>query len=116
MRIWTKPYRKRDGEFMVYLNNDRGVSLGISQQRGYQSSKASRGEKNLWEAFCEATKSSTPVATGAAMSKHHEEFFLTFNDIAFAITDVATVGGVPTGSDGLFVVRDGNVFNANFSN
>ena len=38
-----------------------------------------------------------------------------FNDVSFAVTDVAQIGGVSTGSDGLFVVRNGNVFKPRFN-
>lgn len=115
MEIWVKPYRKINGELMFYLNNDRGVSLGISEDRGYQSSKASQGQKKLWSAFCQATREAAPIATGADMQKHNEEFLTMFNDVSFAVTDIAQIGGVSTGSDGLFVVRDGNVFKPRFN-
>ena len=88
--------------------------MGISQDKGYQSSKASQGQKNLWIAFCEATREAKPIVTGAVMSKHNEEYLTMFNDISFAITDIAQVGGVSTASDGMFIVRDGNVLEPRF--
>ncbi len=109
MKITINPYHRRDGSTMIYINNDRKVSIGISADRGYQSSKASAGQKKLWEAFCRATREAPAIAEGADMSKHDEFKIKMFNDVAFAITDVATVGGVSTGEDGLFVVRDGRV-------
>lgn len=115
MNIWIKPYIKRDGEMMFYINNDRGVSLGISKGTGYQSSKASNGQKNLWSAFCQAARDADVIATGADMAKHDEPGFMMFNGIGFAVTDVATVGGVATGSDGLFVVVGDKIVNARFS-
>lgn len=47
MQITVKPYMRRDGSVMVYLNNDRGVSLGLSPEYGYQSSKATVGGVNV---------------------------------------------------------------------
>ena len=114
MQIWIKPYRKKNGELMFYINNNRGVSLGISRDRGYQSSKATQGQKKLWTAFCDATREATPIATGAVMKKHNEESLTMFNDVSFAVTDIAQIGGISTGSDGLFVVRNGNVFEPRF--
>lgn len=104
MQIWIKPYLRRDGTTMFYINNDRKVSIGISAEKGWQSSKASAGEQKLWNAFCAAARDAIPVATGADMTKHEEFSIMMFNDIGFAMTDVATVGGVATGGDGLFVV------------
>lgn len=46
------------------------------------------------------------------MSKHSEWSFTMFNGVSFAITDVAEIGGVSVGSDGLYVVRDGRVMAA----
>lgn len=104
MEIWIKPYIRRDGSVMYYINNDRKVSIGISPEKGWQSSKASDGQKKLWNAFCVAARDAKAIATGADMAKHGEDGFMMFNDIGFAMTDVAEVGGVSTGADGLFVV------------
>lgn len=114
MQIWIKPFMRRDGSMMFYINNDRKVSIGISAERGYQSSKASAGEKKLWEAFCHATREGEAVATGADMSRHDEIKVEMFNGVSFAVTDIATVGGVNVGEDGLYVVRDGRVMRPRF--
>lgn len=112
MKISINPYRRRDGSLMVYLNNDRGVSLGLSAEHGYQSSKASAGQAKLWQAFCAATRETADIAIGANMDSHAEWSMTLFNGVSFAITDVASVGGVPVGADGLYVVRDGRVMPA----
>jgi uncharacterized protein (DUF983 family) len=104
MEIWIKPYLRRDGTTMFYINNDRKVSIGISAERGFQSSKASAGETKLWNAFCAAARAAEPIATGADMSKHDEPSVMMFNNIGFAVTDVAMVGGVSTNADGVFVI------------
>ena len=115
MQIWVKPYRKKNGELMYFINNDRGVSLGISSDRGYQPTKATQGQTNLWTAFCEAIKEAKPIATDAVMAEHNEEHLTMFNNVSFAVTDVAKVGGISTGSDGLFIVHDGNIFEPRFN-
>ena len=109
MKITVNPYRRRDGSIMFFINNDRKVSVGISPEKGYQSSKATAGEQKLWNAFCAATRDAEAIGTGADMDKHDEYKFTMFNGITFAMTDVATIGGVNVGSDGLYVVRDGRV-------
>lgn len=115
MQIWVKPYQRRDGSVMVYINNDRKVSLGISPETGYQSSKATAGQQKLWQAFCTAAREADSIASGADMNQHGEWSMTMFNGISFAMTDIATVGGVSTGSDGMFVVVDGAVKNARFT-
>lgn len=112
MNISVKSYRRRDGSIMIYLNNDRGVSLGLSPEKGYQFSKATAGEQKLWHAFCQATREAKAVATGADMAAHDEWKMTLFNGITFAITDVATVGGARVGSDGLYIVREDRVMPA----
>ena len=115
MNIWCKPYRRRDGEIMIYVNNDRKVSIGISADRGWQSSKASAGQKKLWDAFCAATRDGEAIATGCDMAAHDEwKLGPMYNGISFAITDIATVGGKSVGADGLYVVRDGKAMKPRF--
>lgn len=110
MHIWIKTYRRRDGEIMIYLNNDRGVSLGISHDQGYQSSKASQGQKNLWTAFFEAMAAATPIAEAIDVAEHNEwKLSIDWADVHFVITDIATVGGQSVSSDGLYVVHKGRL-------
>ena len=114
MKIWIKPYLRRDGSVMFFLNNDRKVSLGLTPENGYESSKASAGQKKLWETFCRATRESAALAEGADMTGHSEFKMTLFNGITFAMTDIATIGGVSVGSDGLFIVREGRVMAPQF--
>ena len=93
MKIWIKPYLRRDGSVMFFLNNDRKVSLGLTPENGYESSKASAGQKKLWETFCRATRESAALAEGADMTGHSEFKMTLFNGITFAMTDTATIGG-----------------------
>ena len=39
MRVTFKPYRRKDGSFMLYINNDRKVSVGVSPEKGFGLSK-----------------------------------------------------------------------------
>lgn len=114
MKITVKPYRRRDGSIMFYLNNNRKVSVAITPENGFQSSKATQGELKLWNAFCAATRDSPCVAENADIEKHNEFKFTMFNGISFAITDVGMIANVNTGADGLFVVRDGRIMRPYF--
>ena len=86
MKIWIKPYLKRDGEIMYFINNDRKVSIGISAHRGYTPSKSTQGQKKLWEAFINAVRTATPIAEGADMNKHTEPHLTMFNKICLLYT------------------------------
>lgn len=99
---------------MVFLNNDRNVSVGLTQESGYQSSKSTAGQAKLWSAFCQCVDDATPIASGCDLNAHNEFHFKLFNGIAFALTDVAEIGGVSVASDGLYVVKDGNIYAPRF--
>lgn len=115
MDIWIKPYRKRDGEVMFFINNERRVSVGISKGKGYQSSKATEGEKKLWAEFCEMPSVLEPIADGADMAKHDGEYITLFNGITIALTDTAEVGGVSVKSDGVYLVKEGRIYSARYN-
>lgn len=110
MKISIRPYMRRDGSPMVYINNDRKVSIGLSEERGYQSTKATEGQKKLWDAFWSSFSQLTPIADGAKAEMHTEWKLEISRDTFFAITDTATVGGVNVESDGLYVVHKGQIY------
>ena len=114
MDIWIKPYRKRDGELMYFINNERGVSIGISHKQGYMPSKATQGQKKLWQGFHDALKNANPIAEGCDLSKHNEPSLTMRSQISFVITDVAVVGNVKLESDGLYVVKEGKIYQSRF--
>lgn len=115
MKITVKPFKKRDGSVMFFINNDRKVSIGINVETGFQSSKATQGELKLWNAFCKATREGAAVAENIDIEKHQEFKFTMFNGISFAMTDVAEIAGVNVGSDGLFIVRNGRAMKPHFN-
>jgi hypothetical protein len=107
MKISLKPYTRRDGSVMFYLNNDRGVSLGLSAEREYQSSKASAGQAKLWSAFCRAVRLDATMRDRPAVAAAHAEPKLTlFTGTTICATDTATVGGVSVGADGSYAIRE----------
>lgn len=106
MKITLKPYTRRDGSVMFYLNNDRGVSVGLSQERGFQSSKATGGEQKLWTAFCQAVAlNATMRDKPASPALHTEPKIALFTDVTICCTDIAEVGGVSVGEDGGYAIR-----------
>lgn len=116
MKIKLNPYRRRDGGWMLYLNNDRLVSIGVSADRGFSpyGRGATEGQRKLWEAAVAAVQRlAVAPAAPIDMGMHAEPKAELGPPLGWlAITDVATVGGVTVGSDGAWLVLpDGRVFN-----
>jgi hypothetical protein len=107
MRIWIKPYRKKNGELMFYVNNDRRCSIGFSDSNSFTPYQrgATKGQRKLLYELLSRLESAAPIATGADPERHTEEKVDFVNGWIAAITDVATVGGVSTGSDGIFLIN-----------
>jgi hypothetical protein len=112
MNIKFNPYRRRDGTWMIYVNNDRGVSIGLSEERGFSpyGRDSTEGKRKLFNAMMPALRAAAenrgPVDYAAhAEPKADLDFF------KLLITDVATVGGLPVGSDGAYLLlNDGRLF------
>lgn len=106
MRLVFKPYRRRDGSIMIYLNNDRGVSIGISQEHGFGAlTKMTPGQRKLLDAAKGAFMQHAKPFSGDLAA--HTEDKAECGPYTLAVTDVATIGGQSVGSDGAYVVRDG---------
>ncbi len=111
MRIGFKPYRRRDGSWMLYLNNDRGVSVGISPEKGFGLfTKLTGGQRKLIDAASGVFASSAAPFTGDLAA--HGETVAECGPYTLAITDVASVGGMPVGEDGGYIIRDGAILRA----
>lgn len=48
MKLVFKPYLKRDGTAMIYINNDRKVSVGVSADQGFGQAKP-RATESIWD-------------------------------------------------------------------
>jgi hypothetical protein len=111
MKICFKPYLKKNGELMLYINNNRGVSLGLSGSAPSYS-KMTPGQKKLWEAAQDYMIKKAERFTGD-LNNHHEPGFCAVRKVsqAFALagTDVATIGGMSVGSDGSYVIAHGGI-------
>lgn len=108
MEIWAKVYRKRDGSIMLYINNDRGVSLGISER--VFTSKLSNGQEKLLYSWLEAIDNDENARDfNGNFDAHTEDKAHLDFDINLYITDVATVCGQSVGSDGAYITRKGKI-------
>jgi len=102
--ITFRPYTRRDGELMLYVNSSTGVSIGLSSERGFApySQSATKGERNCWGAAHSAIRANGVKFTGD-LSAHAERKIL-MNGWALAFTDVASIGGMTVSSDGAYLV------------
>lgn len=108
MTITFKPYRRRDGSLMLYINNDRGVSIGLSPEKGFSAygKGSTEGQRKLSDAALAAFRAASKSFTGSVAA--HDEPKAECGNYILLITDNATIGGMKVGSDGAYVVRDGH--------
>lgn len=107
MNIFCKPYRRKDGSMMFYINNDRKVSLGFGEN--ILSTKLSDGQKKLLTAFYKKFNEVSYPFTKT--TSHAEDSNILFNDTELYITDVAKVCGSHVSSDGCYLYRNGRIAN-----
>jgi hypothetical protein len=108
MRLVFKPYLRRDGTAMFFLNNDRKVSVGCSPGAEYcPSTKLTAGQKNLINAAVRAFADSALPFTGSVEA--HAEGKSVCGRWTLLLTDVGSVGGMAVESDGAYLVRDGKI-------
>lgn len=118
MLIKFNPYKRRDGQIMLYANAvDRRTSVGISES-GVPAAYGKRttpGQRKIIEslgaalASIEAKGGAIEAVPDYASHADDKARLGDFGDLY--ITDVATVGGIATGSDGAFLARDGKLYN-----
>lgn len=106
MQVTFRPYRRRDGSVMIYINGSNGASVGLSDQP-LATSKLTKGQQNTLNAGLAAFNLHAEPFLGS-LGAHTEGQYLCGN-YTLCITDVATVGGHSTGADGAFLVRDGKI-------
>jgi hypothetical protein len=117
--IRINTYQKKDGSLMIYINNDRRVSIGISADRGFSpyGNGSTQGQRNLWDAFWSLVQTAEQF-TGD-LSTHDEPGFCAVRQlaegIALAGTDVCNIGGHKVGSDGSYVVVRGRILHCGTS-
>lgn len=111
MKIKLNVYKKKNGEYMIYANNDRGVSLGIGETFPslYGKFKATQGQIKIADALSNYFKNAKAIEIKAPLKTHEELFF----DNALGrvyLTDTATVCGISVKSDGAYLMRDEKLY------
>jgi hypothetical protein len=112
MEITFRPYKRKDGSLMLYINRSNRVALGISPEKGFTpyGTGSTDGMRNAYAAACSVIKIHGKPFTGD-LSKHTESGFCApvplANGWTLVGTDVAEIGGMKVGSDGHYLVADG---------
>lgn len=107
MKVSFKAYLRRDGSWMIYLNNDRNVSVGISENGYPPSMKQTQGQKNLINAALKTFNKNAKEFTGDIDA--HNEIKAICGPYTLLATDVCNIGGMVVGSDGGYIVRNGRI-------
>lgn len=105
------PYKKKNGDWMIYINRynpSNVVSLGIADR--VYTSKLTEGQSKLLNLFLKAIKQ-TEALCDFDMKQEHSEIKSRLDfDINMYITDVAKVGSVNVGEDGLYLAKENKLY------
>lgn len=117
MQIKFSPYKRRDGSLMLYINRSNKVSIGVSPERGYSpyGKGITPGQRNAYDAACRTARIAGVTFTGD-LARHSEGGFsapVECGAWTLVATDVATIGGMPVGGDGPYVVFENRIIRCN---
>lgn len=95
----------------AFNNGVKVANVCLFEGKPFQaySKYVSKGEANLVSKWANSFSETEPDATNIDQEKHTEEL-TTIGNFNIAFTDIATVGGVSTGSDGAFIILDANAY------
>lgn len=113
MLIKINPYLKRNGELMLFINNDRGVSIGDSGR--IFTSKLTNGQNKLLDKLSDFFDAAEYVYEGQLDFDSHKEKKALCDIGHLFLTDTATVAGINVGSDGVYLYRKNRLYNLNQS-
>lgn len=113
MTIIFKPYKRRDGSLMLYINRSNGVSVGLSPERGWApyGKDATPGKRNAMDASRKAFDLNSVPFTGD-LKNHTEGGFcapIECGPYTLVGTDVCDIGGMTVKSDGSYVISGGRI-------
>lgn len=109
--ITFKPYARRDGSMMLYINRSNGVSIGLSAERGFSAygKGVTPGQRNAMSVAFKTFREHAVPFTGD-LATHAETGFcapVECDKFVLVGTDTAIIGGMSVGSDGAYIVYDG---------
>lgn len=112
MSLKVSPYKKKNGDVMLYVNDySKKVSVGISDR--VYSTKLTKAQKNVLGEFFEKLNDSAPIIKDFhEVESHSEQKFVLDLGITIYITDRANVAGNAVGADGLYLEKAGKLYSA----
>ena len=108
--IWLRPYRRKSGKWMIYINNDRQCNIGISEACPLE--KLSINERKmllLWLDYLD--ENDTIPFTGRYEAHAEGKTHLAFG-IDLYVTECGCVGGQKVAENGCYLVRFNKLFKA----
>ena len=115
MEVKFNVYRKKNGELMLYANNDRRVSVAITQDKGVESpygKYSTNGKRNLIDKLDDAVASMDACHITGVEPRLHAEEWVKLGDFGYLLlTDVACISGIKVESDGAYLLKDGLLYN-----
>lgn len=106
--ITFNPYRKKNGDLMIYINRSNGVSVGVSDTGTPASRYMTKGKMNALNMGRDVFYQYAESFTGD-LAEHQETKVCLGNLYTLVFTDVANVGGMDVGADGAYLVRDNKI-------
>lgn len=113
MTITFKPYVRKNGSLMLYINRSNGVSVGIAPENGFSpyGKNTTQGQRNAYEAAVAAFDASAVPFTGDLKAHAEGGLCKPVECAGFTLvgTDMGNIGGMPVDSDGAYIVRGNKI-------
>lgn len=108
----VRPYIKKNNELMIYVNDyDRKISLPYGAD--IYTTKLTKGQKSLLSKFYETLDNTEPLIRNFEKKQEHDELHaVLYKGLEVYLTDVSKVCGNKVDGDGLYLLYNGNLYNA----
>ncbi len=105
-----KPYKKKDGTIMFYINDyETKVSIGFGER--IYTSKFTKGQGKLWGRFWDKLETIEPIIKNFKELAPHKELSNTLDrDVKLYVTNIAEVAGHSVGADGAYFSYGNNLY------
>lgn len=108
--IWLRPYRRKTDKWMVYINDDRQCSVGISENIYWE--KLDSNQRNMLQLWLNFLVENETVPFTGSFQTHLEEKIHLALGIDLYMTETCCVGGQKVAANGCYLVRYGKLFRA----
>ncbi len=108
-----KPYVKKNGDLMFYINDyAKNVSIGFGDK--IVKSRFTNGQKKLFDKFFEKLYHLEPIIKDFTEKEEHKEACKRLDyAVKIYITDTGCVAGNQVDQDGMYIEYASNLYNSN---